>query len=284
MTDPADRAGEGAAEARAIARRYARRAPNDRYGALNPDVWQTLQERQRALLRLFARLGWTTLADKTLVEVGCGSGGNLLELLRLGFEPQHLVGIELLADRAAEARRRLPALLRIVEGDATALPVANGPADASQQVVFVSTVFSSLLDAPFRQRLADTMWRWVAPGGGVLWYDFTVDNPRNPDVRGVPAAAVRALFPEGRASFERVTLAPPIARAVTRVHPALYRAFNALPPLRTHLLGWIGKGPARPTADPLTGGTAAPPDGGGATNLRAASGRACPSAINACTR
>ena len=30
----------------------------------------------------------------------------------------------------------------------------------------------------------------LAPGGGVLWYDFTVNNPRNPDVRGVPMKRV----------------------------------------------------------------------------------------------
>jgi hypothetical protein len=38
-----------------------------------------------------------------------------------------------------------------------------------------------------------------------------------------------------------VTLAPPLARAVCRGHPALYPAFNALPLLRTHALAWIGK-------------------------------------------
>jgi hypothetical protein len=85
------------------------------------------------------------------------------------------------------------------------------------------------------------MWRWVRPGGGVLWYDFTVDNPRNPDVRGVPLARVRALFPVGRVHARRVTLAPPIARVVTRLHPALYTLLNTLPPLRTHMLAWIAK-------------------------------------------
>ena len=73
-------------------------------------------------------------------------------------------------------------------GDATQAPVAPG----SQDIVLQSTVFSSLLDDAFQQRLADTMWRWLKPGGAVLWYDFTVNNPRNPDVRGVPLARVRA--------------------------------------------------------------------------------------------
>jgi len=82
----------------------------------------------------------------------------------------------------------------------------------------------------------------------VLWYDFTVDNPRNPDVRGVPLARLRALFPQGQLRQRRVTLAPPLARAVTKVHPALYTVFNALPWLRTHVLAWI----EIPRTDPAT--------------------------------
>jgi SAM-dependent methyltransferase len=225
-------------ELRAVADRYARRAAaGDRYSPLKPDVWQTLQERQRAMLRLFARLGWHDLAALRVTEVGCGAGDNLLELLRLGFAPEHLTGIELLGDRHAQARHRLPAATTVHLGDATGVPIAP----ESQDIVLQSTVFSSLLDDAFQQRLADAMWRWVKPGGGVLWYDFTVDNPRNPDVRGVPLARLRALFPQGRIDRRRVTLAPPIARAVAPLHPSLYTLFNTLPALRTHVLAWIAK-------------------------------------------
>jgi SAM-dependent methyltransferase len=221
----------------AVAERYARRAVTDRYSLLKPDVWQTVQERQRAMLKLFVRLGWADLSALRLLEVGCGSGGNLLELLRLGFAPQHLSGAELLPERMAQARACLPAAVALFEGDASGLQVAAG----SQDIVFVSTVFSSLLDDGFQQRLADAMWRWVKPGGGVLWYDFTVNNPRNPDVRGVPVSRVHALFPQGQLQCRRVTLAPPIARVVTRGHAGLYPVFNAVPLLRTHVLGWVGK-------------------------------------------
>ena len=227
----------GGDEADAVARRYARRAAGDRYSILRPEVWQTVQERQRAMLRLFAREGLADLSTLRLLEVGCGGGDNLLELLRLGFAPSNLVGIELLPERFALARQALPAALRLIEGDALQAEIAP----ASFDIVFVSTVFSSLLDDAFQQRLADAMWRWLKPGGAVLWYDFTLNNPRNRDVRGVPLARVRALFPQGRVKAQRVTLAPPVARRVCRVHPALYTAFNALPLLRSHVLAWIGK-------------------------------------------
>ena len=220
-----------------VAVRYARRQQPERYSLLRPDVWQGVQERQRAMLRLFVDLGFTELSALRLMEVGCGSGSNLLELLRMGFVPHNLCGVELLPDRFQTARAVLPAALQLFEGDALNLTV---PAQ-SQDIVFVSTVFSSLLDDAFQQRLADAMWAWVKPGGGVLWYDFTVNNRRNVDVRGVPLKRIQQLFPKGVVKARRITLAPPIARAVTRIEPRLYAVFYSLVPLRTHLLAWVSK-------------------------------------------
>ena len=224
-------------EPRAVAERYARRTADDRYSLMRPDVWHTVQERQRAMLRLFAQQGLNDLSAVRLMEVGCGAGGNLLELLRAGVRPEHLSGVELLPDRVEAARAVLPPTVVLHLGDALALDVPP----ASLDIVFVSTVFSSLLDDVFQQRLAEALWRWVRPGGAVLWYDFVVDNPRNRDVRGVPLSRVRALFPLGRVTASRLTLAPPIARAATRFHPSLYTLFNILPLLRTHVLCWIAK-------------------------------------------
>jgi len=235
-------------ETDAVAERYARRevvaqamaAAGDglgRYSLLQPDVWQTLQERQRALLRLFLAMGWGDLSERRLVEVGCGAGSNLLEFLRYGFRPEHLTGLELLPERHAKARSVLPDRVSLHLGDATRAPLAP----CSVDLVFQATVFSSLLDDGFQRQLADAMWRWVKPGGAVLWYDFTFDNPRNPDVRGVPLRRVRALFPHARLRAQRLTLAPPIARRVCALHPSLYTLCNALPLLRTHRLIWLGK-------------------------------------------
>jgi hypothetical protein len=75
----------------------------------------------------------------------------------------------------------------------------------------------------------------------VLWYDFIYDNPRNPDVRGVPLKRVRELFPQAELEAWRVTLAPPISRRVTRIDPRLYTVVNMLPLLRSHVLCWLKK-------------------------------------------
>jgi SAM-dependent methyltransferase len=222
----------------AVAQRYARRVDRGLYSPLRPEVWHAVQERQRAMLHAFARLGWTDLSSRRLLEVGCGGGGNLLDALRFGFAPEHLTGLELLPERCAQARAVLPMAVTLIEGDALVAPL---PAD-SFDIVQAYTVFSSLLDDDFSQRLAAQMWRWVKPGGGVLWYDFSFDNPRNPDVRGVPLRQVQSLFPQGVLQCsQRVTLAPPLSRALCRLHPALLPVVNSLPWLRTHVLVWIHK-------------------------------------------
>ncbi len=215
-----------------IAERYARRDAGDRYSLLRPEVWQMWQERQRELLRLLAARPGRP-ADWRAAEVGCGAGGNLLDLLRLGLQPAHLTGIELLPERLTAARSTLPEGVRLIAGDASAAEVAPG----SQDLVLQSTVFSSILDDALQQRVADAMWRWLKPGGAVVWYDFTVNNPRNPDVRGVPLKRVRELFPKGGLTARRVTLAPPLARAL----PSAYALFNLVPWLRTHRLVLIEK-------------------------------------------
>jgi SAM-dependent methyltransferase len=227
-------------ESNEVVKRYASRTASikdDRYSMLNPAVWQGVQERQRALLKLLVEHRSKPIADMQLLEVGCGSGGNLLELLRMGFQPSNLVGNELLPERSTAARLNLPLSTQVFEGDAMQLPFDPSSFD----VVYQSTVFTSLLDENFQQQLANKMWTWVKPGGAVLWYDFTYDNPNNPDVRGVPLSRLRHLFPHGTVHSKRVTLAPPLSRRVCKLHPALYTVLNSLPLLRTHLLCWIEK-------------------------------------------
>lgn len=226
-------------EVEKIADRYERRKTvvGDRYARFNPEVIAGTQERQRALVSLLKSQGIVDLAGLNVVEIGCGSGSNLQELLLLGAKPENLVGNELLPERAEQARHMLPQGVRLFPGDASALPFE----DASFDIVYQSTVFSSILDDALQCRIAEAMWRWVRPGGGVLWYDFTFNNPSNSDVRGVPLKRVRELFPQGCISVRRVTLAPPISRRVVRIHPTMYAVFNALPLLRTHVLCFIQK-------------------------------------------
>lgn len=173
------------------------------------------------------------LAELTLLEIGAGNGNNLHFFHNLGIPWKNIVANELLIDRVEQLRKNCPEIT-VVPGDALDLPY-----ESKFDLVFQSTVFTSILSDEFRQVLADKMWNMLKPGGIVLWYDFVYNNPANPNVKKVSRSEVRALFPKNSSvSFHRVTLAPPIGR---RVGP-LYNVLNMLFPfLRTHVVAVIRK-------------------------------------------
>lgn len=227
-------------EVNLVAERYSRRnqfIKHGQYSMLETSVLYSTQERQRALVGLLKTQINTPLEFLRVLEVGCGGGGNLLELMRLGFKPENLAGNELLPERIKTARKNLPLLCDIQEGDASLLDHEPESID----IVYQSTVFTSLLDNDFQKKLASEMWLWVKPGGGVLWYDFIYNNPNNKDVRGVSLSRIKELFPDADITTKKITLAPPISRKVTKVHPFLYTLFNSFPFLRTHVLCFIKK-------------------------------------------
>jgi ribosomal protein S18 acetylase RimI-like enzyme/ubiquinone/menaquinone biosynthesis C-methylase UbiE len=233
----------------AVRRRYLKRSTerlDSRYRLSNPAVHSAVQERERAFLRW---LGYSHVdpANAKVLEIGCGSGLNLLDLIRFGFDPRNLTANDLMEGRLGETRRRLPSQVTCIAGDAAAIDLPPESFD----IVMQYTVFTSLLDEAFQHSLASRMWNLLKPGGGVLWYDFCFDNPSNPDVKGVPLARIRELFPHAKIRFARVTLAPPLARFCVRLHPAFYTALNTLFPfLRTHILCWIEKPAPTSAASP----------------------------------
>ena len=138
------------------------------YSPLNPSVYLSQQEKERKFIDWVRTEGIQPLKDKKMLEIGCGYGINLLQMMKLGFLPENLVGNELLEERVENAKKFLPSSIRIYPGDATELNFQENSFD----VVLQSTVFSSILDDECQQKLADKMWFFTKSGGGVLWYDF----------------------------------------------------------------------------------------------------------------
>jgi ubiquinone/menaquinone biosynthesis C-methylase UbiE len=209
-------------------RRREREVPADFYSLDQPANRFLRQGQERALRKALEEIG--PLTGKQVLEVGCGSG-NWLEML-MGAES--LAGIDLDPGRAASAAARFPGA-DIRSGDASRLPWASGSFD----VILQSTVFSSILDPDMRRSVASEMLRVLAPGGAILWYDFFVNNPSNPHVRGVRRREIEALFPGCRVALRRATLAPPLARRIVPVSWKLAALLESLRVLNTHWFGVI---------------------------------------------
>lgn len=172
----------------------------------------------------------------TCLEVGCGTGGWLADLISWEMREPDLHGIDIDALRIKRAKEILPAAdLRV--GDAARLPWHN----ETFNLVISSTLFTSVLDLGVRRSIASEIVRVLASGGALLWYDFAFNNPRNPHVRGISRSEVRKLFPQLAGKIRSVTLAPPLARLIVPHSWTLASLLEAVPFLRTHLLAVLIK-------------------------------------------
>jgi SAM-dependent methyltransferase len=226
-------------ELQRIREAYARRQrsiPASRYSTFDRAHVFQADELKRSLVRLLRRRNATHLAERRILDVGCGDARWLRVFGEFGAEPHNLTGIDLLPERIGRARKLCSPLTRLLCGDASSLPFA----DSSFDILVSFTVFSSILDAALKVSLAEEMLRVLQPGGFVLWYDFRVNNPRNPDVSGITKREVESLFSGGRVELEPITLAPPLARVFAWSNPLL-NALSSARFLRTHYFGSITK-------------------------------------------
>ena len=215
-------------------RRRAEQIPSDRYALYRPGPIQNRALQLEHVARALARADMLPFGERRILEVGCGQGQWLIDFESMGALRERLAGIDLVESRLDIARRRLSgADLRL--GSAAELPWEAKAFD----VVFQSTVFTSILDGDLKRAIAREMLRVVKPGGVILWYDFMFDNPSNRDVRGIGRSEIRELFPGCTIDLDRVTLAPPIGRRLAAFSRELASLLERIKLFNTHLLGVI---------------------------------------------
>jgi hypothetical protein len=169
--------------------------------------------------------------DIKLIEIGAGMGTNIYFFLKHGIKSQNIYANELLDDRLKVLHENLP-FIQIIPGDASKLEYQN-----EFDIVFQSTVFTSILNIDLKTEIAERMWKMKKENGIVLWYDFIYDNPNNKDVKGISKKEILQLFPNAQnVTFYPVTLAPFIGRRTGKFYHHINMFF---PLLRTHIIALI---------------------------------------------
>ncbi len=172
------------------------------------------------------------LSNVNMLEIGAGNGTNAFMFEEMGLKRENISFNELINDRVENIRSNFPNN-KLYPGDATHIDFPE-----KYDIVYQSTVFTSILNNNDRKLLADKMWSLLKPGGIILWYDFIYNNPKNADVRKVDITETRQLFNNSSFSaIKKITLAPPIGRKVGK----FYHLFN-VSFLRTHILAVFQRG------------------------------------------
>lgn len=175
---------------------------------------------------------FNNLSNLKFLEIGAGNGTNAFLFEKIGIKLENISFNELIGERLENIKNGFPNN-KLYAGDATHVQFPE-----KYDIVFQSTVFTSILNDKDRKALADKMWSLLNPGGVILWYDFIYNNPKNSDVKKVDIAEVSALFNKCTSfNIKKITLAPPIGRKVGK----LYHLFN-VPFLRSHILAVFQNG------------------------------------------
>lgn len=207
-----------------------------RYAWHRPDIVVQHAMRIRVLSRMLAATVGTDLGKVRVLDVGCGTGGFLRQLIDWGATPAHLTGTELQPERLELARVRSAPEVHWHAGTLSALPAA------SVDLVSAQAVISSVLDPDMRQRLAAGMWRVLKPGGWCLVFDFRYNNPRNPHARKVTRDELDGFWPGHRQQYQTLLLAPPVGRALAGLPALVSETLAAIaPPLRSHFMYMVQK-------------------------------------------
>jgi SAM-dependent methyltransferase len=219
---------------------YARRnalGKSTRYSWFLQDVLFSQFRFRSVAASMMIESGISDLSDVEVLDVGCGMGGWLRTLLEWGVNSNLLHGIDLLEDRIAQAQTLNPGIdYQIASG--WLIPFS----DASMDMVFANTVFSSITDPPARKILAKEMTRILRPTGHIMVFDFRISHPLNKDTVGIRRSEIKRIFPEFDLKIRSLILLPPLARKLAKISPLLVGLIElTLPFLRSHAIYFLNK-------------------------------------------
>lgn len=167
--------------------------------------------------------------EARVLDVGCGGGGGIYQLLRVGYDPSNMTGIDIQEDRLADAQRLYPQS-QFIHADATRMSFENDSFD----LVFESTMFATLPNDRERIAIAAEMVRVCKFGGCLLLMDWRTPKPGDPNYKALTGRELRNLFFVGTSTrllgIYKGALVPPLGRFLSKHTPSLYFLVAAIFP------------------------------------------------------
>lgn len=194
------------------------------------------QEREYNFIKLLKKCGIYDLRESRVLDVGCGSGLELNNLIKFGAIPKNLFGIDIRHEAIFRAKATNPDINYII-ADARYSPFKNSVFD----LVLQYTLFTSVLEEDFKKEIAREILRVLKISSLIIWYDFFLKRPFKKGVKSIGKKEIKKLFGDCNYYFYRITFIPPLARFLCPISHFLCCFFELLKLFNTHYLVGIKK-------------------------------------------
>lgn len=192
-------------------------------------------QREFSFIRLLKHYEIFDLRNKKILDLGCGSGFELYNMLKFGALPKNLYGIDIRAEAIFQAKKKNPHINFLI-ANASFLPFK----DLSFDIEIQYTLFSSVIDKKDRINIVKEMLRVIKREGLIIWYDFFI-NPLNKETKAIGKKEIKQLFKGCKLYFKRITLAPLISRKLGEFSILLCLFLEKIKIFNTHYLIGIKK-------------------------------------------
>jgi len=177
-------------------------------------------------------------SEMSVLNVGCGTGADLFYLLRIGCRPGNITAVDVQKERLDSARS-IYSTVNFVCCDASKMTFP----DATFDLLFESTMFSTLPDEIVSSEIAAEMVRVCKPGGYLLLLDWRIQKPYDTSYRALTKRRLSKLFElDSKTEIVGVypgALVPPVGRFLSAYLPGLYFLVASLMPFLVGQVGYL---------------------------------------------
>ena len=176
--------------------------------------------------------------ESRIIDIGCGSASQLINLVSLGFNQDNLFGIDINKVDINFAKKNYP-LLNLSLQDATNLDFKNNYFD----LTYESTMFVQITNNRISQKIANEMIRITKKGGHLILFDWRYGNFNNANFLACNKRRIKELFKVDKStkliSIEKGMLIPPIGRFLSKNMGSIYFVFSRLFPFFVGQIAYV---------------------------------------------